>query len=92
MEERIEGKMTEVVEYILTKPKETITADEYMILASELKDARFRREQAEQGDKFAKLLATVFPGFNSPEVKPEVKPAVKAVKTPAAKLNELGKK
>ena len=92
MEERIESKMAEVVEYILTKPKETITADEYMILASELKDARFRREQAEQGDKFAKLLATVFPGFNSHEVKPEVKPAVKAVKTPAAKLNELGKK
>ena len=92
MEERIESKMTEVVEYILTKPKETITADEYMILASELKDARFRREQAEQGDKFAKLLATVFPGFTVPEVKPDVKPAVKTVKTPAAKLNELGKK
>ena len=44
MEEKIESKMTEVVEYILTKPKETITADEYMILASELKDARFRLE------------------------------------------------
>ena len=68
MEEKIESKMTEVVEYILTKPKETITADEYMILASELKDARFRREQAEQGDKFAKLLATVFPTFNGPDV------------------------
>ena len=92
MEERIESKMTEVVEYILTKPKETITADEYMILASELKDARFRREQAEQGDKFAKLLATVFPGFNGHEVKQEVKSAVKATKTATAKLNELGKK
>ena len=61
MEEKIESKMTEVVEYILTKPKETITADEYMILASELKDARFRREQAEQGDRMAKLMAAVFP-------------------------------
>lgn len=89
MEERIESKMTEVVEYILTKPKETITADEYMILASELKDARFRREQAEQGDKFGKLLAAVFPGFGGHEDKPEVKPAVKAVKPKTA---EPGKK
>ena len=61
MEEKIEKKMSEVVEYILGKPKETITADEYMILASELKDARFRREQAEQGDRMGKLLAAVFP-------------------------------
>ena len=88
MEERIESKMTEVVEYILTKPKETITADEYMILASELKDARFRREQAEQGDRLNKLLAAVIPSFTGPKVKP----AVKATKTATAKLNELGKK
>ena len=76
MEEKIEKKMSEIVEYILGKPKETITADEYMILASELKDARFRREQAEQGDKFGKLLAAVFPG-TAPTV-PEVKAAVPA--------------
>ena len=61
MEEKIESKMTEVVEYIIGKPKETITADDYMILAAELKDARFRREQAEQGDRMAKLMAAVFP-------------------------------
>lgn len=85
MEERIESKMTEVVEYILTKPKETITADEYAILTSELKDARFRREQAEQGDRFGKLLAAIFPGFNGPDEKP-------AVKTVKAKATELGKK
>lgn len=62
MEDRIESKITEVVEYILSKPKETITADEYMILASEMKDARFRREQSEHGDRMAKLMAAVFPG------------------------------
>ena len=61
MEEKIESKMTEVVEYIIGKPKETITADDYMILAAELKDARFRREQTEQGDRMAKLMAAVFP-------------------------------
>ena len=69
MEEKIESKMTEVVEYILTKPKETITADEYMILASELKDARFRREQAEQGNRMGQLLAAVFPGVSGNDVK-----------------------
>ena len=70
MEEKIESKMTEVVEYIIGKPKETITADDYMILASELKDARFRREQSEQGDRMAKLMAAVFPG--APDVKTTV--------------------
>ena len=86
MEEKIESKMAEVVEYILTKPKETITVDEYMILASELKDARFRREQAEQGDRISKLLAAVVPGFCG--TAPVTEPAVKAVK----KVSELGKK
>ena len=76
MEEKIEKKMTEVVEYIIGKPKETITADDYMILATELKDVRFRREQAEQGDRMGKLLAAVFPGA-APAV-PEVKAAVPA--------------
>ena len=61
MEEKIESKMTEVVDYILNKPKEAITADDYMILASEVRDLRFRREQAEQGDRMAKLMAAVFP-------------------------------
>ena len=84
MEEKIENKMTEVVEYILSKPKETITADEYMILASELKDLRFRREQAEQGDRMGKLLAAVFPA--AADVKPEV--PVKTVR----KVSELGRK
>ena len=88
MEEKIERKMTEVVEYILTKPKETITADEYMILSSELKDARFRREQAEQGDRFNKLLAAVIPSFTDHDIKP----ATKTTKTATAKLSELGKK
>ena len=84
MEEKIESKMTEVVEYILGKPKETITADEYMILASELKDARFRREQAEQGDRMGKLLAAVFPAAS--DMKPEA--PVKTVR----KVSELGRK
>ena len=76
MEEKIESKMTEVIEYIIGKPKETITADDYMILASELKDLRFRREQAEQGDRMGKLLAAVFPAVT------DVKDPVRTV-TPA---------
>ena len=82
MEAKIENKMTEVVEYIIGKPKETITADDYMILASELKDIRFRREQAESGDRMAKLMAAVFPAA-------DVKPAVPA-KT-VRKVSELGR-
>ena len=82
MEEKIERKMTEVVEYILTKPKETITADEYMILASEKKDLRFRREQAEQGDRMGQLLSAVFPGFGGPDVVPVKESAKSPVKAP----------
>ena len=83
MIEKIESKMTEVVEHIIGKPKETITADDYMILASEVKDLRFRREQAEQGDRMAKLMAAVFP------TAPDIKPAV-PTKT-VRKVSELGK-
>ena len=84
MEEKIESKMTEVVDYILSKPKEAITADDYMILASEVRDLRFRREQAEHGDRMGKLLAAVFP--NAGDVKTEA-----PVKT-ARRVSEPGKK
>ena len=73
MEEKIQAKITGLVEYIISKPNEAITLDDYTILAAEVKDARFRREQAEQGDRFNKLLAAVIPSFNGPEVKPVAK-------------------
>jgi hypothetical protein len=77
MEEKIESKITSLVEYIIGKPNEAVTLDDYTILAAELKDARFRREQGESNDRYAKLLATIVPGFGC--AAPTTEPAVKSV-------------
>lgn len=61
MEEKIQAKIEALVEYIISKPVEAVTSEDYMILSAELKDARFRREQGDSNDKFAKLLASFVP-------------------------------
>ena len=90
MEEKIESKITSLVEYIISKPNEAITLDDYTILAAEMKDARFRREQEQSNDRYTKLVASLIPGFGS--AVPAAEPAVKPAKTAKEKLNELGKK
>ncbi len=61
MEEKIIAKINEVVEYIISKPVDTVTLNDYTILHEELKDARFRKEQEENGDRLKQLMATAFP-------------------------------
>ena len=61
MEEKIQEKINALVDYIVSMPVESLTMDDYMILSSELKDARFRREQGDSNDKFTKLLASFIP-------------------------------
>lgn len=82
MEEKIESKITSLVEYIIGKPNEAMALDDYTILAAELKDARFRREQGESNDRYAKLLATIVPGFGcaAPATEPAAKSVTQAVK------------
>ena len=65
MEEKIESKIAAIVERILNKPDEEITMDDYMILSSELKDIRFRRENKESNERLAKMVASTF--SHSPE-------------------------
>ena len=65
MEEKIESKITSLVEYIISKPNEAITLDDYTILAAELKDIRFRKDQEASSDRFNKLMASVVGGFGS---------------------------
>ena len=45
MKEKIEKKIEEIINYIIAKPEDKITADDYMILASEVRDIRFREHQ-----------------------------------------------
>ena len=61
MEEKIQEKINALVDYIVSMPVESLTMDDYMILSSELKDARFRREQGDSNDKLTKLLASFVP-------------------------------
>lgn len=62
MEERIEGKINDVIEHLLEKPESEFTYENYLTLAGELKDIRFRKREQEQGDRMARMLAATFPG------------------------------
>ena len=77
MEEKIQEKLTGLVEYIIGKPNEAISLDDYTILAAELKDIRFRRDQEASNDKFTKLMASVVGGFGCAA---PAEPAVAGVK------------
>ena len=78
MEEKIQEKINALVVYIVSMPVESLTMDDYMILSSELKDARFRREQGDSNDKLTKLLASFIP---SAVPAMETKPMTQTVRT-----------
>lgn len=63
MEEKIESKINAILDCIISKPTAKITADDYMILSAELKDIRFRKSQAESGERIRQLMDVTFPGF-----------------------------
>lgn len=65
MKEKIERKIDAIVDFIINKPEEKITQEDYNILSSELRDIRFREHQAQNGKRMAELMATSFPGFGS---------------------------
>ena len=61
MEEKITKKVEEVVDYIISKPAEDVTLNDYTILHEELKDIRFRKSQEAQSDRFKQIMAVGFP-------------------------------
>ena len=62
MKDKIETKINSIIDYIIAKPENEITMEDYNILASELRDIRFREQQSEQSERMAKLIAASFPG------------------------------
>lgn len=78
MEEKIQEKINALVEYIISKPVEAVTSEDYMILSAELKDARFRREQGDSNDKLTKLLASFIPAAVPAA---ETKPVTQTIRT-----------
>ena len=57
MKEKIEKKIEAIVEYIISKPEDQITADDYMIIASEVRDIRFRENEAANQERMERMLA-----------------------------------
>lgn len=57
MKEKLEKKIEEVLEYIISKPVESITNEDFAILSGELKDIRFKEGEEERNKKYAETLA-----------------------------------
>lgn len=66
MKEKIEGKIERIVDYIIRKPESEITADDYMIIASEVRDIRFREAEAERQERMERILAMGTAGLADP--------------------------
>ena len=69
MEEKINNKIEALIDYIINKPNEEITLDDYNILSAEIRDIRFRKSQEGSTERMARLMAAAFPGVAG--VKPE---------------------
>ena len=63
MKEKIENKIEKIVDYIISKPESEITRDDYEIIASEVRDIRFREIESVKTDRMEKLLANAVPAF-----------------------------
>ena len=57
MKKKIEKKIEKIVDYIISKPESEITRDDYEIIASEVRDIRFREDKKQQDAKLERLLA-----------------------------------
>lgn len=57
MKEKLENKIEEILEYIISKPVVEITNEDFAILAGELRDIRFREGNAETNKRFAGILS-----------------------------------
>lgn len=60
MIERIEHKMTEVVEAVLAKPAEDFTKSDFDILASEYGRLKMQIDSKEHSKKMAEMLSTIW--------------------------------
>ena len=59
MKEKIENKIAEIVEWIVSKPAKEVTLDEYTILQNELKEITSRESQADHNKRMAELMSVV---------------------------------
>lgn len=60
MIEKIESKMTEVVEAILAKPAEDFTKSDFDIIASEYGRLKMQIDSKEHNKKMAEMMASIW--------------------------------
>ena len=60
MKEKIQEKINEIIEYIISKPAGEITLDEYTVLTNDLHEIKAMEGQAESGKRMAELVAAAF--------------------------------
>ena len=73
MKEKIENKIEKIVDYIISTPESEITRDDYEIIASEVRDIRFREAEKERQEQLEHMLAVAggsFGGFSGKKVTP----------------------
>ena len=59
MKEKIQNKIEDIVDYIVRKPIEEVTLDDYTILTNELKNIRNQEAQSDNSKRMAELLSTM---------------------------------
>ena len=59
MKEKIEKKISEIVDYVMSKKVEEIELDDYIILANELKEIHFMESENNSRERMEKLLSMV---------------------------------
>lgn len=70
MIEKLETKIDEVLEYIISKPVEEITANDFSILAGELRERRFQSVQCERNKQSFDMLNGFMASINSSNSRP----------------------
>lgn len=80
MREKIEKKIDEIIEFILSKDVSEITYSEYKILDYRSKDLKYQEEQVKKNEELGQLMVKTFSGLNTisappylpePEIKEE---------------------
>lgn len=59
MKEKIQNKIENIVDYIVSKPIEEVTLDDYTILTNELKNIQNQEAQSNNSKRIAELLSTM---------------------------------
>ena len=73
MREKIEKKITDIIDFIISKDVDKITYNEYRILDNKLSNMKFEEESKERNKHFAEMMASTFAGsFGGPTPLPEL--------------------